>query len=109
MKLQTHDECEAAVKNGTATALQIFIYENEPAGKEPEELFRKELSNLIDEHCKLDKAVIEDAFTKAIEWHESIVTKDISLLVNETAQTLQEVKDAFFVKYGFIKSEKVEA
>lgn len=49
MKLPEWIDCEEAAKAGTATALQKFIYENEPAGREQEGKFRKGLRLLIEE------------------------------------------------------------
>lgn len=47
--LPTFEQCEEAVKKGEATALEIFIHENEPAGPQNTEKFREELANLISE------------------------------------------------------------
>ena len=46
MRLPTWEECEAAVDAGEATALQRFIYENEPSGSCDVE-FRENLRSLI--------------------------------------------------------------
>lgn len=46
MKLPTWEECEAAVDAGEATALQRFIYKNEPSGGDDIE-FREGLRFLI--------------------------------------------------------------
>lgn len=46
--LPTHEEATKAVKAGTATALDRFIYNNEPAGPTEEE-FREGLATVLDE------------------------------------------------------------
>lgn len=43
------EECDAAIKAGTATALQRFIHENEPAGNEEEAKFREQLTAALRE------------------------------------------------------------
>jgi len=48
-KLPTWEQCERNVKNGSATALEGFIYENEPAGTEIEAVFRNGLAAVLAE------------------------------------------------------------
>lgn len=46
MKLPTWEECKAVVDAGEATALEKFIYKNEPSGRADIE-FREDLRSLI--------------------------------------------------------------
>lgn len=48
MKVPNWHECEAAVEAGTATALERFVYEEEPCGPH-EESFREGLQAVLDE------------------------------------------------------------
>jgi hypothetical protein len=48
VSLPTYEECEVAVQNGSASALQRFIYENEPAGIEDQK-WRRELRAALNE------------------------------------------------------------
>ncbi len=52
IELPSWENCNQAVKDGNATALQKFICDNEPAGEKDEKMFRDELS-----------AVLVEAFT----------------------------------------------
>ncbi len=108
MKLPTFQECRLAQKESRATALQIFISENEPADEMISELFRSELSAVIEEHCKLDKKVIEDAFDMAYNYHRGLEVEFKGTELEET-RTYEEMKNDFFVKHVFIKPEKTEA
>lgn len=47
--MPSFDECEAAVKAGEASALQRFIYENEPSGEDRMRDFRLRLAELVAE------------------------------------------------------------
>lgn len=46
-------DCELAVGDGQATALQQFIYDNEPAGKSDALMFRMQLLNVVLEAQRL--------------------------------------------------------
>ncbi len=48
-KIPQWGECYKAVQEGIATALQVFIYNNEPAGGEQDKEFREQLQALITE------------------------------------------------------------
>lgn len=54
--LPDFDECEDAAKAGQATALQVFIYDNEPAGYESESDFRRQLAAVVRENAELAAA-----------------------------------------------------
>lgn len=45
--LPTHEECCGPVNNGTATKLQQFIYDSEPAGESDERCFREGLQEVL--------------------------------------------------------------
>jgi len=47
MKIPTWEESDTAVKDGTATPLHIFVFNHEPAGREDEKLFRRQLLALV--------------------------------------------------------------
>lgn len=47
-KLPEYQECLDAIENGTVTALQRFIYENEPSGTEATKVFRGMLADVIE-------------------------------------------------------------
>ena len=47
-KIPTWEEAEKAVVSNTGDALDMFIYDNEPAGEKASEQFRTELQELID-------------------------------------------------------------
>jgi len=51
-ELPSHKECQDAVEAGEDTALHKFIYDQEPAGREDEEEFRKGLLDVINEGRK---------------------------------------------------------
>lgn len=48
MKLPTWLEANERIVNGTCTPLDLFVVNNEPAGREAEEKFRHELQSLVD-------------------------------------------------------------
>lgn len=48
-ELPQWDECREAIKSGEATALHIFLYNQEPAGNEAENEFRLGLLAVINE------------------------------------------------------------
>jgi hypothetical protein len=50
--LPTYEECEEKNKANEASALEIFIIENEPAGIDSSEKFRKELADMLTE-CEI--------------------------------------------------------
>lgn len=47
VKLPTHEEATERVVTNSASPLDIFVYENEPAGIDESEKFRTELQNLL--------------------------------------------------------------
>jgi hypothetical protein len=51
-QLPTFEECEIKVKAGSATALEAFIHENEPAGLKESDLFRQGLADLLSENSR---------------------------------------------------------
>jgi hypothetical protein len=57
MDLPSWEESEAAHDAGTATALQEFIYCNEPAGKDEMKQFREMLTDVIGEIVKANSAL----------------------------------------------------
>jgi hypothetical protein len=60
-RLPTHEQCAERVHAGVATALDRFIYENEPAGAAAEEQFRTMLADVLSE------VVTEDRFSRLLE------------------------------------------
>lgn len=48
MDLPTWERCSEAVSNKTATALEQFIYDHEPAAKDAADEFRAQLQLVID-------------------------------------------------------------
>lgn len=47
INLPTYEEARMAVERGDATALQRFIYDNEPADRKEEEAFRDGLARVV--------------------------------------------------------------
>lgn len=47
-KLPSWEESQKAIKEGMATPLHRFVFNNEPAGKAEEKQFRDELKELIE-------------------------------------------------------------
>ncbi len=47
-KLPSWEQCKRNVDNGSATALETFIYENEPAGSKDEGMFRNGLAAALE-------------------------------------------------------------
>ncbi len=47
IKIPTHEEATERVETNSASPLDVFVYENEPAGNEDSEKFRTELQNLL--------------------------------------------------------------
>lgn len=97
MNLPTHEQSKVAVLNNKATALHKFIYENEPANQQSSALFRKELEAVIEEHCLIDRKVIDKAF-EAVDLEYCTLRN-----LNKEEITLEEVKNRFLIANGFIK------
>lgn len=45
--LPTYEEAERAVESGTAGPIDVFIYNNEPAGEVDEKMFRDQLQEVL--------------------------------------------------------------
>lgn len=77
MELPTWEECDAATASLTATPLQQFIYDNEPAGPH-DEVFRDQLSVILaaarQEAFALGVGMSAD--TLALWLHDSSLDKD---------------------------------
>ena len=48
MKIPTWQEAKEAIESGSCTPLDVFVFDNEPAGDEDEKKFRLELQAAID-------------------------------------------------------------
>ena len=54
IKIPTWDEADNKIQAGTATPLDTFVFNNEPAGEGQEKQFRKELQEMINYVFVLD-------------------------------------------------------
>jgi len=72
IRIPSWEEAERAVEGGNPTPLDVFIYENEPAGKN-DELFREQLDDLVVYLCGLNhrKVVEVDGIVGKIYFVES--------------------------------------
>jgi len=67
IKLPSWEECEEVVKLKMATSLEVFIYHNEPAGKD-DIRFRQQLKNLVDYISSIASAG-EAFFQNTLDFH----------------------------------------
>lgn len=102
MNLPLFEECIDAQKENRASALHNFIAENEPADEIVAEMFRNELQAVIVEHCKIDRALIEDAFKVAMEYCTAPKTQIEGVESDFVEDDLEKLKKDFYIKHGLI-------
>jgi hypothetical protein len=59
IEVPTWEQAKEAVERGDANPLELFVYHNEPAGREDEE-FRKQLNAMIGFVCALTTNAIDE-------------------------------------------------
>lgn len=88
----------AAVQEGSATPLDVFIVENEPAGREAEEKFRAELQDLLDYIFYLGGApTLRGSWLKSMaDLYRPIHNADLLLAQDEFSALIASIRDNLY-------------